>query len=159
MRWKYMKEKMEKYKEIKILHTRNDLKVIIEDCKNSARYWFYEGNKWKKKLEKILKRISFYVEDTENPEHIKIKAKKIKSDLLDPKGSINEYIDICTENMEIAVSRMKNIENMLGIERKSLEIRLQEWYELNEKQIQKKELDGIPWEIQYNEFLSDKDKR
>ena len=150
---------MKKSKNIKTLYSREDLSHLLKEFREDARYYLEQR--------KIFRNHLVSIKENKETIYFKISIASKVEDVIRLSGvlklsdeTINkaqEMIDICDTELRRLTKRVKNIESLLGIKRKSAWEDQNDWFIKHKKEIQKKEKAGIPWDSQYFEYLASKE--
>ena len=150
---------MKNSKNIKTLYSREDLNHLLKELREDARYYLEQR--------KIFRNHLVPIKENKETIYFKISIASKVEDVIRLSGvlklsdeTINkaqEMIDICDTELRRLTKRVKNIESLLGIKRKSAWEDQNDWFIKHKKEIQKKEKAGIPWDSQYFEYLASKE--
>ncbi len=150
---------MKKSKNIKTLYSREDLSHLLKEFREDARYYLEQRKIFRNHLVPIKENketIYFKISIAAKVEEV-IRLSGVLKLSDEAINKAEEMIDICDTELRRLTKRVKNIESLLGIKRKSAWEEQNDWFITYKKEIQKKEKAGIAWDSQYFEYLASKD--
>ena len=150
---------MKKFKNIKTLYSREDLNHLLKEFREDARYYLEQRKIFRNHLVPIKENketIYFKISIAAKVEDV-IRLSRVLKLSDEAINKAQEMIDICDNELRRLTKRVKNIESLLGIKRKSAWEEQNDWFIKHKEEIQKKEKAGIPWDSQYFEYLASKE--